>query len=361
MHDARPDVTVIVTTYNRPDALRVALRSVLLQRWSRWAAIVVGDACDARTREAMEEFLPDPRFLFVNLPERCGEQALPNSAAMAVAATEYIALLNHDDLWLPDHLERALRTLQRSQADLYISRATAVIAQQDDRGSLLPCFTRTTPRERRWQDAFGDVFDVFEPASAWVFRRALAARVGPWRAALTHYRVPLQDWLLRAWRCGARLETDPWVTCLKVETHWQSSPGQPNYATGAALNAALLERMETLGEVFRNDAGDIAGLALEQPFARHHTLLRKEGAAARRAERLLRAPWVAALYRRSGFDAHALCSRVLGIPRGSLLRWSLRQRTGEMLAPPPALPSIVAHIRQARTAYPAWPGWQVEA
>ena len=50
------------------------------------------------------------------------------------------------------------------------------------------------------------------PASAWVFRRALLERVGPWRAARDLYNQPSQDWLRRAQRAGARMRLLPYLS-----------------------------------------------------------------------------------------------------------------------------------------------------
>src|ERR1039458_8532385 len=130
----RPDVTIIVATYNRPEVLRLALRSVQWQTFPNWAVIVVGDLCDGRTQMVMDEFVSDDRFLYVNLTHRCQEQALPNSAAMHVASTPFLALLNHDDVWLPDHLEIALTTLGRQRANLFVGRAAVGRDLEDEIG-----------------------------------------------------------------------------------------------------------------------------------------------------------------------------------------------------------------------------------
>ena len=66
-------VSVVMATYNRPRALRLAVASVRAQTFTDWELIVVGDACTDETAEVVAGF-GDARIRFVNLPVRCGEQ-----------------------------------------------------------------------------------------------------------------------------------------------------------------------------------------------------------------------------------------------------------------------------------------------
>ena len=102
--DPEVDVTVIVATYNRAAVLKEALRCLMAQTHQSWRALIIGDHCTDETAEVVAAF-NDPRLSFHNLPERFGEQAGPNSIGLALARTEYVAFLNQDDLWFPDHLE----------------------------------------------------------------------------------------------------------------------------------------------------------------------------------------------------------------------------------------------------------------
>ena len=116
------NITIVIATHNRPDCLRLAVESALRQTHTRWRMLVLGDGCDARTPNALQD-IADPRVSYIDLPVRFGEQSGPNSVGMSLATTDWIAFLNHDDLWLPDHLEYALEKLARSGADLFLGQA----------------------------------------------------------------------------------------------------------------------------------------------------------------------------------------------------------------------------------------------
>ncbi|MDO6522053.1 glycosyltransferase [Shimia thalassica] len=79
-------VTVVVATYNRATVLSRTLRTLIAKSLQDWQAVVVGDACSDNTQDVIAA-LDDKRIQFVNLPERFGEQAGPNSVGMALAST----------------------------------------------------------------------------------------------------------------------------------------------------------------------------------------------------------------------------------------------------------------------------------
>lgn len=206
------DVTIVVATYNRAEVLRRTLRCAIAQTHENWRMIVVGDACSDET-EAMVSALGDDRIRFINLPERFGEQSGPNSVGMALADGQAVAFLNHDDYWLPNHLEEGLRALRENEADLYWSRA----AFFTNRGPRVDraIFTEEAPASRSLSVAFHAPRHYSEPMSSWVVERKTLERVGPMIAASRTHLMPIQDYCIRLWRAGTRLCTGGPITVLK--------------------------------------------------------------------------------------------------------------------------------------------------
>jgi glycosyltransferase involved in cell wall biosynthesis len=203
MRSPAPTVTVVMATFNRSNIIRYAIDSVRRQTWGDWELLVVGDACTDDTAAAVSAF-EDPRIRFRNLPERCGEQSGPTNRACVEARGRIIALLNHDDLWAPEHLARAVSALDDDPAlDLVYGLNIAV--QPDGTYRL------RGPSPSGWYEEHAGI-----PASAWVFRRALSERVGPWRAARDLYNHPSQDWLRRAQRVGARMRLLPHLSVVSL-------------------------------------------------------------------------------------------------------------------------------------------------
>jgi glycosyltransferase involved in cell wall biosynthesis len=226
----RPTVSVVMATYNRPDVLAFAVRSVLAQTFRDWELVVVGDACDDRTGAALAEF-PDARIRYENLTLNYGEQSGPNNAGIQRARGSYIAFLNHDDIWFPDHLRSSLDWLHASGADLVIARGLVVLPRsgEDWVTSILGSGT-------------GGGYDpaiTEAPISTVLLKRSAAELIGPWRHAAECHSSSSQEWLFRAWRRGLALRTMPHVTVLML--HSGSRPG--SYLSEDTAEHAELERL----------------------------------------------------------------------------------------------------------------------
>ncbi|MBI4455969.1 MAG: glycosyltransferase [Acidobacteria bacterium] len=61
-----PKVSVIVATYERADALRETLGSLIDQKYENWEGIVVGDCCGPANAEVVRSF-GDPRLRYLYL------------------------------------------------------------------------------------------------------------------------------------------------------------------------------------------------------------------------------------------------------------------------------------------------------
>jgi glycosyltransferase involved in cell wall biosynthesis len=197
-----PLVSIVTATWNRSNVLRFAIESVLASTVTDWELIVVGDACTDDTEAVVRSF-GDPRITFVNLPANSGEQATPNNEGVRRARGEYIAFLNHDDLWAPAHLATCLEAI----ADADMVWTAQISFDRDDRPHLVGLMPsgRYDPRNG-------------VPASSWLLRRSLTERVGPWRPARELYLMPSQDWIFRASKSGATLRPIPKATVIAVRS-----------------------------------------------------------------------------------------------------------------------------------------------
>jgi glycosyltransferase involved in cell wall biosynthesis len=198
----QPRVTVVTATYNRSRVLRHSIASVIDQRFPDWEMIVVDDASTDDT-EAVVAAFDDDRLRYHRLATNVGEQSGPNNAGVALARGALIAFLNHDDLWFPDHLETLTGAIDRTGADLVFSLIATILP---GRRPILAAFTPSGRYEPR----------IVVPASAWLFRRELAARAGPWRSYRQCYQAPSQDWIYRATRSGADARSVDWLTVLAL-------------------------------------------------------------------------------------------------------------------------------------------------
>lgn len=103
-------VSVVCPVYNTaPDLLRAAVSSVLTQSAGDVGQLILANDCstDPRTTQALAELAAgDPRII-VHRTDRNGGPARARNLAMALATSPWVAFLDADDLWLPNHLADA--------------------------------------------------------------------------------------------------------------------------------------------------------------------------------------------------------------------------------------------------------------
>jgi glycosyltransferase involved in cell wall biosynthesis len=86
---------------------------------------VVGDGCTPATAAAVRA-VGDPRVRFTDFPKGRGYGYAHRNVVLRQASAPYIAYATDDDLWFPDHLERALAELRRREVGLVAFRSCPV-------------------------------------------------------------------------------------------------------------------------------------------------------------------------------------------------------------------------------------------
>ncbi len=123
---APPAVAVLIPYYQRQEGiLRKAVASALAQRGEhRLTIIVVDDASPVPARAELAELLaqePEPERIVIIERPNAGPAAARNTGLRALPAdTDFVAFLDSDDEWIPEHLERALAALGQGN-DFYFS------------------------------------------------------------------------------------------------------------------------------------------------------------------------------------------------------------------------------------------------
>ena len=107
-----PLVTVVVTVHDRVTFLDEALRSVIAQRFTDFEVIVADDSGSRAAASVVSRFADDRRFRYVDSARTVGV-SLSLRHVLGMAAGKYIAILNDDDIWEPDFLERLVPVLEQ--------------------------------------------------------------------------------------------------------------------------------------------------------------------------------------------------------------------------------------------------------
>ena len=106
-----PTISVIVPLYNAEHTILKTVASVQQQSFSDFELILIDDGSTDRTLEQLNT-VKDPRvktFAYKN-----GGVSVARNRGIAHATGDFIAFLDHDDLWTPDKLELQLTALQQN-------------------------------------------------------------------------------------------------------------------------------------------------------------------------------------------------------------------------------------------------------
>jgi glycosyltransferase involved in cell wall biosynthesis len=130
-------VDVIIPAFNAAKYLAVAMESVVSQTFEDWQILLVDDGSTDNTAEVVAPFLDrfGSRIRYIKQNNR-GLPAARNTAIRA-STSEFLALLDADDVWMPCRLAESLKALaERPQAGLAYGLITII----DPEGRILTTF-----------------------------------------------------------------------------------------------------------------------------------------------------------------------------------------------------------------------------
>jgi glycosyltransferase involved in cell wall biosynthesis len=235
MSGATPRVSAIVPAYNAAAYLAEALDSALAQSYPSLEIIVVNDGSTDSTAAIADGYAAafPGRVRVIHQPNA----GLPGARNTAIAAArgELLALLDADDIWLPDHLDTVVAAFD---AEPGLALVHANIERIDANG-------RTTERwNRRWRnrkDPYAAVATRLEHVSCptVVFRRSCIEEIGGFDPQFTGLGCEDRDlWLRILERYPVRYIDH--VTA-RYRTHGSNMSG--NHRKMAAARQRLLDKL----------------------------------------------------------------------------------------------------------------------
>lgn len=121
-HSDQPKVSIIIPAYNVAPYIAETLQSVFAQSFTDYELIVVDDGSTDGTERAIESFFD--RLIYVR-QKNAGPSAARNTG-LKQARGRYVALLDGDDLWLPNYLEEMVGRME-ANPDLDLIYPNAII------------------------------------------------------------------------------------------------------------------------------------------------------------------------------------------------------------------------------------------
>ena len=181
-----PMVSVVIPTYNRSDTLVIAIESVMTQTFRDFEIVVVSDCGSNDLEQLVKNFNKRQNITFVRHATNRGLGASRNTGIGATRG-KYIAYLDDDDFFYPDHLETLVGYLEQSGEKVAYTDAHR-IWQQKVNGKYVE-FKRDVPYAH---DFNYDVILIhnFIPVLCFVHARECVREVGVFDETLSTH----EDW-----------------------------------------------------------------------------------------------------------------------------------------------------------------------
>jgi glycosyltransferase involved in cell wall biosynthesis/predicted SAM-dependent methyltransferase/tetratricopeptide (TPR) repeat protein len=235
-----PLVSVIISTFNRPEQLAEAVRSVLNQTFANFEIVVINDAgCDIEPTLAQ---LNSQKIVCLRHDTNQGVAAARNTGLRSVRG-KYIAYLDDDDVYYPEHLQTLVDYLTTRPGT--VAYTNACCSQQDLINGQWKVQKRDVPYSHDWSND-RVLVENFVPTLCFMHARACLEKAGYFDETLKRH----EDWDL--WIRLSRHYTFahiPQVTCEFVRRTEASSLTSQN----------LAPFLETMQRVYNKHAEFVTG------------------------------------------------------------------------------------------------------
>ncbi|WP_455265950.1 glycosyltransferase family 2 protein [Phascolarctobacterium sp.] len=111
-------ISIIMATYNAENTIGQAITSVIQQTYTDFELIIINDCSTDRTVDVINEFVKkDARIRLINNSKNMGV-SYTRKHGLDEAKGSWIAILDSDDLWLPEKLAKQVEFQKKTNADL---------------------------------------------------------------------------------------------------------------------------------------------------------------------------------------------------------------------------------------------------
>ena len=167
--------SVVIPLYNKANYIQNCLKSVLKQTHKEFEVILVNDGSTDGSEAVVERF-QDSRIRLVH-QENKGASAARNKG-VSLAKHEWIALIDADDYWYPNHLEELQNTIEQfPKADVVCNNYEILL---DNDFIKQPAFSIEYPLKAQYiEDYFkGSLIDPIAWTSALSFTSSIFKKAG---------------------------------------------------------------------------------------------------------------------------------------------------------------------------------------
>lgn len=155
---SKPLVSVVIPAYNHERFVGAAVESVLGQTFSDLELIVIDDGSQDRTGEVVQSYA-DSRLSYYYQENQDAFNTI--NRGLGMARGEYVAILNSDDIYTPNRLERLLLCRKQTMAECIFTDVVPISDEGEEFSD--PAFGWNTwhQKNRSFYRQSGDLYTAF--------------------------------------------------------------------------------------------------------------------------------------------------------------------------------------------------------
>lgn len=151
-------ITVVIPAYNHDKFISATVESVLQQSWQELELLIIDDGSTDRTAEIIQSYA-DPRLSYFYQKNQDAYNTINRGIRMAKG--DYVAILNSDDVYTTDRLERMVEAQQKSGAVCLFSDVIPIDAQGQQLTDPQFGWNRWHQKNRNFYQNCGDLYMAF--------------------------------------------------------------------------------------------------------------------------------------------------------------------------------------------------------
>lgn len=126
-----PKVSINLCCYNSEKYLRETLDSIVNQTYKDWELVIINDGSTDSTEAIIKEYIDKGYPIIYHYQENHG-LGYSRNEALKRSSGEFIAFIDHDDIWLPDKLEKQIPLFSDPEVGLVFSDAIVFSEKGED-------------------------------------------------------------------------------------------------------------------------------------------------------------------------------------------------------------------------------------
>ena len=138
-----PKVSVIMPAYNTEKYIGQAIDSILQQTYNNWELIIVDDGSTDDTFKIALQYARDNSRILVSGNQHSGRGVTRNKCLEKVSG-EYIAIMDSDDISVPDRFEKQVFLLE-AERDVFVTSGQ-ILSFFDSVNATAPVYSQSSSR-----------------------------------------------------------------------------------------------------------------------------------------------------------------------------------------------------------------------